>query len=79
MRRLLLVSTIYNLYFVSVVGTAPELHVTVLLVKREPLHIDLAGGLVDGWRCPLDVSSELELGLGHQSDLVLAVSTEQTP
>ena len=60
----------------SVVGPAAELHVTVLLVEGEPLHVDLAAGLVDGGRGPLHVPGELELSLGHQPHLVLTISAE---
>ena len=60
----------------SVVGPAAKLHVTVLLVEGEPLHVDLAAGLVDGGRGPLHVPGELELSLGHQPHLVLTISAE---
>ncbi len=34
----------------AVVGPAAELHLAVLVVKREPGYVDLAGGLEDaGW------------------------------
>ena len=60
----------------SVVGPTAKLHVTVLLVEGEPLHVDLAAGLVDGGRGPLHVPGELELSLGHQPHLVLTISAE---
>ena len=37
----------------AVVGPAAELHDAGLLVEGEVLHVDLARGLVDGWRLPL--------------------------
>lgn len=64
-------------YLVSVVGPRPELHVAVLLVEREPLHVDLAGGLVDRGRLPDDLTRVREAGLRHQGDLVLPVGTSK--
>ena len=60
----------------AVVGPAAELHDAGLLVEGEVLHVHLARGVVDGRRLPLDPPVPVQRGLGGQSNLKVAVSTE---
>ena len=63
-------------HVMPVIGPAAELHVARLLVKGEPLHIDLARGLVDGRRLPHNFAGVLHACLCHQGHFVLAVGAE---
>jgi hypothetical protein len=65
-----------NFYLVAIICPRAELHVTVLLVEGEPLHVDLAGGLVDRRRLPNHLASVTQAGFGHQGHLVLPVGTK---
>ena len=63
-------------YLFCIIRPTSKLHIAVLFVKREPFHIDLAGRLVNGRRGPLHVSSVSQLRLGHKTDLIFAIRTE---
>ena len=63
-------------YLEAVVGPAAELHDAGLLVEGEVLHVHLAGGVVDSRRLPLHPPVPVQRGLGGQSNLKVAVSTE---
>ena len=59
-----------------IVRPTSKLHIAVLFVKGEPFHIDLAGWLVNGRRGPFHVTSVCQLRLGHKSNLILSIRTE---
>ena len=42
--------------------------------KQRATHIDITGGLEDGWRLPLDETIMVEGGFRHCGDVVVAVS-----
>lgn len=63
-----------NNHLEAVVRPGPELHQAGLLVEREVLHVNLAGALVDGWWLPLNTARVVELCLGGQRHLEVAVS-----
>ena len=57
-----------------VVCPAAELHDAVLFVEREVLDVDLAVGLVDGRRAPLDRAARRQLGLRVvDGDLIVTI------
>ena len=60
----------------TIVSPTSKLHHTLLLVKWKILHIDATVGFVDGGRVPLDLAIVVKNGLGHDGDLVVAVSTK---
>ena len=41
--------------------------------KQRATHIDITGGLEDGWRLPLDETIVVEGGFRHRGDVVVAV------
>ena len=41
--------------------------------KQGATHIDITGGLEDGWRLPLDETIVVEGGFRHRRDVVVAV------
>ena len=43
--------------------------------KQRATHIDITGGLEDGWRLPLDETIMVEGGFRHRGDVVVAVRT----
>ena len=62
----------------SIVGPAPELHDTGLLVEGEILDVHLAGAVVDGGGPPLHLARTVEGRLGGQRHLEVTVSAENT-
>ena len=62
----------------TVVGPTAEFHVAALLVKREPGDVNFARRLVNGRRLSNNLTGVIQTGLGHQSHLVLSISTKQT-
>ena len=42
--------------------------------KQGATHIDITGGLEDGWRLPLDETIVVEGGFRHRGDVVVAIS-----
>ena len=42
--------------------------------KGRATHIDITGGLEDGWRLPLDETIVVEGGFRHRGDVVVAIS-----
>ena len=63
-------------YLKPIICPATKLHDTSLLIKREVLHVHLAGGMVDGRRLPLDQPSVKQGCLGGQGYLKVTISTE---
>jgi len=41
--------------------------------KQRATHIDITGGLEDGWRLPLDETIMVEGGFRHRGDVIVAV------
>ena len=57
-------------------GPRAKLHPAQLLVEWKVLDINLAAGLINGWRVPQHLSRIMQNCFGHDGHLVVAIGTE---
>ena len=63
----------HYLYLKPIIGPAAKLHHASLFVEREILNVDLAGGLINGWRLPLHETMVPQRGLCRQGYLKVTI------